>query len=118
MIYTHSMKPTTLFIWGCIPTRVFLTYLAYIVSKPTLKYMGYVALLPAIGFMYFYLSGTRKTGVETGGAPIWWNHLRPIHAALYATFAYFAIMGDRRAWMALAADALLGLTAFIIKHYV
>lgn len=110
------MKPTTLFLVGCIPIRLIITYFANIVSKTTLKYMGYVALLPAIGFMYFYLSGTRKTGVETGGAPIWWNHLRPIHAAFYATFAYLAIVGDRRAWMALFADALFGLTAFIVKH--
>jgi len=123
------MKSTTLFLLGCFPVRVLLAYFAYIASRTTLKYMGYIAILPSIGFMYFYLSGTRKTGPETGGKPIWWNHLRPVHALLYATFAYLAINGDVkdhpspigrafvRAWMVLAADVAVGLSAFLFHHW-
>ena len=47
--------------------------------------------MPAIGFSYIFIFGKRKKGGQTFGQKIWWNHLRPIHALLYALFAYLAI---------------------------
>ena len=116
---TPLQRRYALFLGACIPLRALFAYLAYIASAQILKYLGYLALLPAIGFIYIYLTGSRKTGPETGGAPIWWNDLRPIHAAFYLAFAYLAVSGDRaRAWMPLAADAGFGLVAFFVKHFV
>ena len=40
-----------LFLIGCIGTRTLFVYLAKNASKQNLKYMGYLALLPAIGFL-------------------------------------------------------------------
>jgi hypothetical protein len=83
-----------------------------------LKYLGYLALLPAIGFIYIYLTGTRKTGAETFGEKIWWNDLRPVHSILYFLFAYNAISGNKQSWIYLLVDVLLGLISFLVHHYV
>ena len=79
--------------------------------------MGYVAALISAGFIYIYITGSRKTGVETGGKPIWWNHLRPLHAMFYALFAYGAINGISESWKLLFSDTMIGLFAFLGKHY-
>jgi hypothetical protein len=109
-------KRFALFLIGCIGTRSLFVYLAYHADKQWLRYMGYAALLPAIGFMYIYLTGSRQTGPEVFGDKIWWNHLRPVHSLLYALFAYFAIQGSRNAWGFLLADVVLGLVSFLIHH--
>jgi len=105
-----------LFLIGCVGTRILFAYLAKTVSVPYLKWMGWVAILPAIGFLYFYMSGTRKTGIEVFGDKIWWNNLRPIHSFLYAMFAYNAIRGNKQvAWIYLALDVSIGIIAFSLN---
>ena len=111
-------KRILLFLFGCIPTRLAIMYLAKIVSSKYLPILGYIALIPAIGFAYLFWSGKRKTGAETFGAPIWWNNLRPIHSLLYFLFAFNAINKVKSAWVYLMYDVILGLSAFIIYHFV
>lgn len=106
-----------LFLFGCIGTRSLLVYLAKNSSILYLKYMGYLALLPAIGFMYLFLSGSRTSGAETFGAKIWWNNLRPIHGIIYFLFAYNAIIGNQSAWKYLLVDVIFGLISFLIFHF-
>jgi hypothetical protein len=106
-----------LFLIGCIGTRTLFAVLAKKIDIKYLPYLGYLALLPAIGFIYIYLTGSRKTGLEVGGEKIWWNDLRPLHSFIYFLFAYYAIMQNKDAWMFLAADVVIGLTAFIYHHY-
>jgi len=113
---TNEMKRILLFLIGCIGTRLFLVYLAKTISIAYLPVLGYAALIPAIGFMYFFLTGTRKTGPEVFGDKIWWNNLRPVHAALYALFAYNAINSNPNSWMFLLVDVILGLVAFVRHH--
>ena len=113
----NIQKRFLLFLVGCIGTRSLLVYIAKTTNKTYLSYMGYIALLPAIGFFYLYFSGTRKTGVEVFGDKIWWNNLRPIHGLLYTLFAYNAIIGNNNSWMYLLVDVLLGLTSFLIFHF-
>jgi len=91
--------------------------LAKIANPTYLQYMGYVALLPAIGFFYIFLTGSRKTGAEVFGGTIWWNDLRPVHGLLYLLFAYNAITGNSFAWVYLLIDVLIGLTSFLVFHY-
>lgn len=88
------------------------------INTTYLKYLGYLALLPAIGFMYIYVTGSRKTGAETFGDKIWWNYARPIHSILYFLFAYNAIIGNKQSWIYLLVDVLLGLTLFLLHHYI
>jgi hypothetical protein len=98
----------------CIAVRLFFAYIASIANRKWLSILGYVAILPALGFFYLFVTGVRnKTGAF--GEKIWWNHLRPVHGIFYGLFAYFAITGNRNAWMLLLLDALFGLGAFILK---
>ena len=109
-------KRFLLFLVGCMGTRFFFVWLAKVVDETWLRRMGYLALLPAIGFFTIWLTGIRKTGPEVFGERIWWNHLRPVHGALYGLFAWFAIQGRSDAWMILLVDTLVGLTSFLAHH--
>ena len=110
-------KRFLLFLIGCIGMRSLFVILARKANTEYLKYMGYLALLPAIGFIYIYLTGSRMTGGETFGDKIWWNNLRPLHALIYFLFAYNAIIGNKNAWLYLLFDVVFGLTSFLIFHY-
>jgi len=110
-------KRMLLFLIGCIGLRSLFVVIAKTINMKYLKYLGYLALLPAMGFIYIFLTGARQTGAETFGEKIWWNNLRPIHAVLYILFAYNAIRGNRQAWLYLLADVLFGLTFFLIQHF-
>ena len=110
-----EIRRWSLFLFGCIGVRLLLVILAKFATKTYLRYLGYVALIPAIGFLYLWLSDSRLTGFEAGGK-IWWHSLRFIHAALYFAFAYSAINQQPNAYLFLAADVLLGLSLFF-AHY-
>ena len=114
----HLQQRFLLFLIGCIGIRSLFVVIAKYINAKYLKYLGYVALLPAIGFMYIYLTGSRETGAEVFGEKIWWNDLRPIHSILYFLFAYNAIMGNKLSWIYLLVDVLFGLVSFLIHHYV
>jgi len=86
-------------------------------NRTYLKYMGYLSILPAVGFFYLFLTGSRKTGPEVFGNKIWWNDLRPIHGLMYFLFAYNAINGDAFAWIYLLIDVIIGLVSFLLFHY-
>jgi len=113
----NLQKRFLMFLIGCIGLRSLFVIIAKYINTKYLKYLGYLALLPAIGFMYIYLTGSRKTGAETFGEKIWWNNLRPIHSLLYFLFAYNAIIGNRQAWIYLLVDVIIGLISFLIHHY-
>lgn len=112
-----NIQRVLLFLIGCIGVRSILVYIAYAVPPTILPYLGYIALLPALGFAIIYAFGLRKTGLEVGGERIWWNDLRPVHALLYGAFAVAAITGQRWAWAILLADVILGLGAWTTHHF-
>jgi hypothetical protein len=112
-----NIQRALMFLIGCIGVRSLFVYLAYTASPTILPYYGYAALLPTIGFAVIYTFGLRKTGLEVGGERIWWNDLRPIHAALYGAFAAAAMASQPWAWMFLLADVLLGLGAWTAHHF-
>ena len=107
-----------MFLIGCIGLRSIFVIIAKYINIKYLKYLGYIALLPAIGFIYIYLTGSRKTGAEVFGKKIWWNNLRPIHSILYFLFAYNAIIGNKESWIYLLVDVVIGLTSFLLHHYI
>jgi hypothetical protein len=110
-------KRFLLFLIGCIGTRSLFVYIAKTIDIKYLPILGYIALLPAVGFSYIYLSGSRKTGAEVFGDKIWWNNLRPMHALLYALFAYNAINKNPISWIFLLIDVIFGLVSFLIHHH-
>ena len=113
----NLQKRFLMFLLGCIGMRLAFVVIAKNINARYLKYLGYLTLLPAIGFMFIYLTGSRKTGMETFGEKIWWNNLRPIHSILYFLFAYNAIIGNTNSWIYLLVDVIIGLTSFLIFHY-
>jgi hypothetical protein len=110
-----NSKRLALFLGGCIVVRALFVYLAKVASPFYLKLLGFLALLPAIGFLVVY--NRRMTGPEVFGEPIWWNRLRPFHAFLYFAFAFFAISSSPFAWIFLAIDVVFGLGAFLNHHF-
>ena len=112
----EKQKRILLFLVGCIGIRSALVILAKEGSSRTLRYLGYTALIPAVGFALIYLFGWRKTGAEVFGNRIWWNHLRPVHSMLYFLFAYLAINGNKNSWVVLLVDVIIGLIAFVNHH--
>ena len=110
-------KRFLLFLVGCIGMRTLFVFIAKNTSVTYLPYLGYLALLPAVGFTYIYLTGSRKTGQEVFGEKIWWNDLRPLHSLLYFLFAYNAIQRNKNSWVYLLIDVIIGLISFLIFHY-
>ena len=119
-LHTHMQnihKRFLLFLIGCIGIRSLFVYLAKTQTK-LLPLFGLLALIPAMGFLYIYATGSRKTGPEVFNDPkgIWWNDLRPMHGLLYLSFAICAIQQKPYSWVFLLIDVLLGLSAFLIHH--
>ncbi len=117
MVLPNETKRIALFLLGCMGARSLLVYLAY---KPSTRHLvSLFCIVVAIGFMYIYLTGTRKTGPEVFGDIIWWNHLRPVHATLYATTALMIWTKTyaNDAWKVLLLDLVIGLFAFVHKHF-
>jgi hypothetical protein len=110
-------KRFLLFLVGCMGTRFLFVWIAKSVDREVLPYLGYAAILPAVGFIYIWFTNARPIGAEVFGEKIWWNDLRPLHAILYGLFAVLAIQRYSCAWMVLLADALVGLTSFLVHHY-
>ena len=113
----NKTKRILFFMLGCVVVRIGLVLLAKNIPEDKLSYMGYLALVPAIGFSIIYLGGLRKTGGEVFGDIIWWNNLRPIHALLYFIFAYMAINKNQNAYKVLLGDVILGVVAFMGYHF-
>jgi hypothetical protein len=101
----------------CISVRYLFVIIARKINKKYLPYLGLLALITAIGFLYIYFGGYRKKGGETFGQKIWWNNLRPVHAILYLIFSYLAINKSKYSFLPLLIDVRIGLTAFLFYHY-
>jgi hypothetical protein len=98
--------------WWCVVVRLALVAMAATVPARVLRVMAVPAMVIAVGFVTIWTFGLRPTGVETGGKPIWWDGLRPVHALNFAAFAYFAWRGQRAlATSALLLDVIIGVLA-------
>jgi hypothetical protein len=106
-----------LFLVGCIGSRSLLAYAAATIAPANLQILGFLTMIPVLGWIYILWTGSRKTGLETGGEPIWWNSLRPVHAFNYALFSALAIMRNEKAYYVLVLDVFIGLFAWIHHHF-
>lgn len=104
------------FLLGCVPARLFLAYLAYILSKEYLKYYSAILIAIGAGFMYLYFTNGRLKAPE-GGGKTWWAHYRIIHGFLYLMAGYLAYKGEREAFVPLFVDVLFGVFVFGLKRY-
>ena len=113
----NIQKRFLLFIFGCIFLRLCIVFFIKNLKINYLPIVGYIALIPAIGFFTIYFFNLRKTGTEVFGEKIWWNNIRPVHGLLYLLFAYLAINKNKNAWLILLFDVLFGLIMFLNNHY-
>lgn len=111
-----KQKRILLFMIGCVGTRALFVLISKNASPFLLPYLGFLALIPAMGFFLIYFTGSRTTGAEVFGDRIWWNNLRPIHGIMYTLFAYNAMIGNTNAWIYLLVDLVIGLSSFIWFH--
>ena len=109
-------KSILLFLTMCIGARTGLVLLAKYLPKKWLSYMGYITLLPAIGFLYLYFSNTRLNAGEAGGKT-WWHNIRIVHGLLYLLFSIMAIQKNKKAWIVLLIDVSFGLIMFLNHHF-
>lgn len=109
-------KRYLLFLIGCIGVRTLFTLFAKYCNPTYLPYLGYIALLPVLGWAYIYFFSPRDSGPEVFGDKIWWNDLRPAHAMLWSLFAIYAIQMKTFAYVPLAIDTAMGLFAFLTFH--
>lgn len=117
MTINNIQKRFLLFLGGCIPSRLFLALAAKYGNMTIKNILGVLTFLIGSGFLIIYFGGLRKTGLETGGEKIWWNHLRPVHAIFYYLFSYNILFGDKtNAWKILILDVSLGLLSFLYFH--
>jgi len=110
-------KRIILFIFGCITTRLLIVYITKTIDKDYLPYLGYIALIPAIVWVYLFVFDKRKTGPEVFNQKIWWNNIRPIHAIFYFLFAYNAINKNKNSYIYLLMDVIFGLIMFLLQHF-
>lgn len=109
-------KRFALFLGLCIPIRVAFTILAKYIPIRFLPLLGVPFLIFGLGITTIYITGSRRNGAETMGAPIWWNSLRPVHGLLYLVFAIGAFCRNRDSWLLLLIDTLIGFVAFWSYH--
>ena len=108
-----TMTPTiraNLFIWICIPLRLYLAWLPQVIPK-YLKLFGFIIAILAIGTMYLALTNGRMNASE-GGMRTWWAPFRYIHGALLSVAAIMLLKNDANASLPLAIDVIVGIAAF------
>lgn len=109
---------TVLFLGGCIVSRLALTYIAWQFPDWAQR-LSILALGPVVGWLWILFVSGRDTGPEVFGGKIWWNYLRPIHAALWALFSYYAYHDQYKssAWMLLLTDTVVGLLSWAWRRF-
>ena len=103
-----------LFVFGCLVVRLLFVLIAKNINKKSLPILGYVGLLPAVGFLIVYFTNIRKRGALN--QKIWWGYLRLLHSLLYFSFVYLAINKSKLAYIPLLLDVIIGLLAFICNN--
>jgi len=109
-------KRAAAFVFGCIVARLLIVLFVHqFRGTRLLQMLSVLALLPAAGFFYLYVTGKRTTGPEVFGGKIWWNDIRPIHGAFWLAFAAMAAVRWPHAYAPLVMDVLVGTAAWLLR---
>lgn len=100
------MPLSSIFWFGCIPTRVAIVGIAAVVEgygfRTAQLVLASIAVVIAIGFIFM-----RNKQVGFFGGRVWWGSLRPVHSVLYGIYAIMSFMGILGAPLALAIDVVV-----------
>lgn len=114
-----NKKRLLMFLFGCLGTR---TALGLFISskfcnKIICKIVNIAIVAMGLGFLFIYFGDLRKTGLETGGNKIWWNHLRPFHGIMYLIAGYYLFINERKySSNVILIDTLFGFIAWLLFH--
>ena len=106
------------FLLGCIPTRVFIIYLTYLIINKYNKNNNYnlfltlLLIIIGISFIYLYLTNSRLNAFEAGGKTYWANY-RIIHGFLYIVAGAMAYNKNKNAYIPLIIDLIMGILIFL-----
>lgn len=103
------------FVFGCIPTRLLIAYLAGNLSSEYLKYFSFILFAISFGFINLYFKNDRLDADEAGGKT-WWAKYRIVHGILYLIAAIYAFYGNNGGYPFLIIDIIFGLILFIQKR--
>jgi hypothetical protein len=106
-----------LFLFGCVPTRIFISIIPLLIEKKHLPYYGLILLMPAIGFLLLYFFNLRLNATEAGGKT-WWSNYRLIDGLLYLAAAIYCFQEKAIAYIPLLIDVVFGLIIFIIHNFI
>lgn len=112
------MDPITAkFVFGCIPARL---GLAYVAGTPQFKWLKVaVAAAIGIGFLVLYFQPDLRTTGAFDNNPVWWNHpWRLLHGLMFLAYALSVSVFDVSPGTASAflyGDAVLGIAAFATR---
>ncbi len=109
------------FLVACLGTRLLIALVVKYLPKIYLPYAGILGLIVAISMFSIYVFNLRPLGMEVGGLgggkeKIWWNSVRPIHAAFYAIFAAYALQKKSYAYVPLLMDAFFGFGMWVHRY--
>jgi hypothetical protein len=112
-----NLKPETLFLFACIPIRLFLVGLGIQLSGWARVTYGALLLFPAVGFLGLYFSNSRMNASEAGGKT-WWTSLRLIHGLLYLGAAIYGLQESSLMWIPLLLDWIIAVVLIWGKQYI
>jgi hypothetical protein len=115
------------FTFGCIPTRLFISYLVFILSESNdmiflRNILSIILLFISVGFFTIYYFGLRKTGIETDGDIIWWDNLRPFHGIVYGIVGINLLHGIKdfmniKNHNLILFELIVGIFSFLFYHF-
>ena len=111
------MDPRILFLFLCIPARLFLIYLSRTLPEDKQIYLGILFLIMGLLFLWLYFTNGRMNAPEEGGIT-WWSRYRLIHGVLYLTAAIYAFKKDNLIYVPLVIDILFGIALFVNKRII
>ena len=101
------------FLSFCIPTRILLVALAFIVGNKYKSYSKILALLSILAALFFVINEYRGKKGAFGSERYWSGK---IHALLYTLFAITLLVSPKYAWILLVVDLIYGINT-VLKHY-
>lgn len=111
-------KAFFLFLFGCIPTRLFAMLIAKYGSPIILKILGGIYMIFGIGiFLMYFMAPIKNETMAFLGNDVWWHDIRPLFGILWICFAILALTGYKNiAWKILFIEVMFGLFMFLSHH--
>lgn len=98
----------------CIFVRLSLAFSVYWFRQQRIQLLlAFICGSISVGSLYQYTVKTRTVGAFHN--KVWWDHLRPIHAGLYALTTYGLMIRYPYAYLFLWLDTLIGVIGFLNK---